>query len=327
MVADGGELLLKRMNAFGCLGMGCHLVVIEAILIAHKGGREVGHHHIGTSLDAHEPALGVDGVEGGSRRDERLGEHEPEDGVEPGGEVGAAGGMMGEGSVVMRHKGPEAYHLWLEVFDELDVFDQMVHGLPRAAHHDAGAHLIAELLERLEALQPRGERHGGGVQGGVVCRVVRLVAKQIAVGSSAVPAFIYLTVPFAQRQGDGAIGPRGPDVGHEFLDPQSLVARQFAALQHKGAETDVVTLLAALHHLVVREHVAGNMGVALANAAVQAVVAAHIGDLDKSSHKDAVPEVADGHLLRLLAQIGHIVVIRGGEQRRIVVRCEVVRVT
>ena len=55
---------------------------------------------------------------------------------------------------MLGYEGSDAYHLRLETPDEADVLHQMVQSLSGAAHHDAGAGLIAGFFEPLQTLQP-----------------------------------------------------------------------------------------------------------------------------------------------------------------------------
>jgi len=91
---------------------------------------------------------------------------------------------------------------------------------------------------------------------------------------------------------------------HQLNNPWGLVAWQLAALQHKGPESQFVALLAALQHLLGGQHVALHVAVALAYAAIQAVVAAHVGKLHEPPHKDAMPKLCYRHLSGLLMQVG-----------------------
>ena len=310
-------------NAFGGFGVGAGFAVVEDVARSHVAWREVGHHHVGASHYAHCPALWVYRVQCRGARYQGVGEHQPEDAVEPTCEVGAPGGVVPKRCVVLRHKGSQAYHLGLKLLNELYVLDNVVERLPRTPRHDAGANLVAQLFEPHEALQAVLERHLGRVKPAVVLGVMALVAKQVTVGTRLFKSRIHLPGPLAQRQRNGAVVPPLSYLAHQVYKPRRLVAGQLAALQHKGPETQVIALLAALQHLMGGEQVSLHRRVALAYAAVQAVVAAHVGELHQSAHKDTLAKHLVAHLTSLLMQVGNNAFVVTRQQRLVATAVQV----
>ena len=62
-----------------------------------------------------------------------------------GGTLGSIGIIIGFG-VMMGHKGPDAHHLGFEFGQKAQIPGQVAAGLSGRAHHESGAHLIADLL-------------------------------------------------------------------------------------------------------------------------------------------------------------------------------------
>ena len=117
------------------------------------------------------------------------------------------------------------------------------------------------------------------------------MTQQVAVGTCLAPQGVGLARVFSQRQGDSTITPPLPDFTYQLGNPLRLFLAPFAALQHKGAETEVISLLAASQYLLMRERVTGHMAVAAADTAVQAVVAACVGEFNKPSHVNPFTEL------------------------------------
>ncbi len=62
-----------------------------------------------------------------------------------------------------------------------------------------------------------------------------------------------------------------------------------SALQHESAESQFISGLAAGENVFFREPVASGMGIALADAAVETIVPAVIGEFDQSADIDVMP--------------------------------------
>ena len=313
MVADGVELCLELAQAFGCLGAGAGLAVVEGVFGTLVGRRQVGHHHIGSGQDALQTALWRQGGQRCGRRNECCGQHQSDDAIEPRGHVDGAVGLVAQWGVVLGDEWPQSHHVWPELSDELNILNQMSNGLPWAAHHDARAHLIAQFLEPIEALQTLCQAHLGRMQTCIVCSVVCLMTQQIAVGAALAPQRIDLTAVLAQRQGDGTVRPTSAHVADNVGHPLGALVAPLTALQHKGAEPQPIALLATVQHLLACERVSLDMAVAAADAAVQAVVAAHVGQLDEPPQIDAGSILLLCHSTGASTQIADHLMVVGGE--------------
>ena len=137
----------------------------------------------------------------------------------------------------MRQERTDADHLGAEFLDEDKVFHQMVDGLSRTAHHDAGSHLVADALQVVQAAQPVVEGEGCRMQLAVVVGVVGFVAQQVAVGTCAEEAFVGFGGFFSQRQRDGCIGEGVTDVGHQLFHTFVGQIGVLTALKDKRAES------------------------------------------------------------------------------------------
>ena len=84
---------------------------------------------------------------------------------------------------MMRQERADTNHLGTELFYEKNVFHQVVDGLSRTSHHDAGSRLESDAFQIVQTTQTVGQRHAFRVQAAVMCFVVRFVAQQIAIGA------------------------------------------------------------------------------------------------------------------------------------------------
>jgi hypothetical protein len=91
--------------------------------------------------------------------------------------------------------------------------------------------------------------------------------------------------------------------GDSIFDPFIGHLQIFAPLKHKSTETEFVTLSTTIQNGRLRQRVASDHLVGLSNAAIQAVVAAFVGDFDKASDIDIATETLKRCLLRLKAQV------------------------
>ena len=77
---------------------------------------------------------------------------------------------------------------------------------------------------------------------------------------------------------------------HQLDDAIVRKMRVFSSLENEGAETEFMAACAAGQNVLRRQAVAGGAGVGAPDAAVQAVVAAEIGELDEAAHINAPAE-------------------------------------
>ena len=117
-----------------------------------------------------------------------------------------------------------------------------------------------------------------------VVRLVRgFVPQQIAVGARLEHGLIRLARKLAERQRDRAVGELRLDAAHRAADFLHAERAVLAALHDERAEAEMVALAGALENLVLGQPVAVGVRVGAADAAVQAVVAADISDLDQAA--------------------------------------------
>ena len=116
----------------------------------------------------------------------------------------------------------------------------------------------------------------------------RLVAKQVAVGAGVAQAGVALAAALPHRERDRAIGVRRLESRDDPDEQVVGVVRILAALQHEGAEAQLVAHIGAREDLLLRQPVALARPVGRAQTAVVAVVLAEARELDEAAHEDVV---------------------------------------
>lgn len=126
----------------------------------------------------------------------------------------------------------------------------------------------------------------------VVCR---LVPQQIPPRAGSVKQTVALFGSFADGKRDGTVGIFGADAVDQHCQFVVREIRVFSALQHERAVAERIPFVAAGQDLVRLETVARNRFVAAADAAVQAVVSAYVGEFDQTPqvYVRAVPLAAN----------------------------------
>ena len=244
------------------------LVVIEGVFFPGVRGRQVGHHHVGSRLDAQLPALGMDGTQGGGGGQQYLRQGKPHQSQQDQGVLQGARPLLRKGGVLLGDEGPQAHHVGLELLEEAEVLRQGVRSLARGAYHESGSHLVADVLQGAQAVHPVGQGKLRGVQSAVVDRVGGLVAEQIPVGSGVKPQLIGLPVELPQGEGHGAVRKAALDGRHGRRHPVWGKPRVLSGLEHEGAEAPAVALLAAGQDGVPVQPVAGHMAVVPPDSAI-----------------------------------------------------------
>ena len=177
----------------------------------------------------------------------------------------------------------------LELLQEAEVGRKGVWGLPGRAHHKSGPHLVADLLQGAQTVQPMAQGHLRGVQHGVMGGVCRLMAQQVAVRAGIKPELVDRSLAFPQREGDGAVRPVGLDGPYPLRDLVRGEAGVLSPLEHEGAKAPLIPPGAAVQDGVPLQAVAAHRGIAPANAAVEAVILADVGAFDETADVDGVP--------------------------------------
>jgi len=116
--------------------------------------------------------------------------------------------------------------------------------------------------------------------------VISLVTQKIAVGSCVKKCLEACFVPFSCGKGDGAVRKAAADPADKICEPVSGKGSVLTALEYEGAQAKDVPLVAAGKDLILVKTVTAGIPVAPADAAVEAVVPAVIGKLDKPPHKN-----------------------------------------
>ena len=117
-------------------------------------------------------------------------------------------------------------------------------------------------------------------------RVRRLVAEQIAVCPGVVEGLVIRPLHLPQGEGHGAVGVVGFDGPKEAAHAGNGKGPVLTALENEGAKAQPVALGAAGENILVRQAVAVTVLVRPADAAVVAVVAAEVADLDETAGVD-----------------------------------------
>ena len=190
----------------------------------------------------------------------------------------------------MRDKRADSRHFRLEFVQKAQIFGQIVRGLPRSAHHHARSGLKSCGLEFMQTAPARCKGLRGGMQPGVMGRVGALVPQQIAIRACFPKTAVTFRASFSDGQRDRAVRIAPLDGSHQFDDTVVCKVRVFSALKNKGTETEFVASRAAGQNFLRRQAVAGGMGVGAPDAAIQAVIAAEVGELDEAAHIDTSAE-------------------------------------
>ena len=137
----------------------------------------------------------------------------------------------------------------------------------------------------------------------VMLLVVCLMAEQITVCPGVVEPFVAVIRTLSNRKGNGTVGElcadRGDDIAEPFIGKPSV----FAALKDKCPESEAVSFLAAGEDIFFGEAIAQGVCIALADAAVIAVVAAVVRELDKSPDIDVMSVMMNADCPRQLKEM------------------------
>ena len=288
LVADGGHAAAQLFFALGGLGAVRDLMIVEHILLSHRGGGEVGHDHVGPRENALLPSRGVDGAQSGGGGQEDGGMDEADDGQKVTGQLQSPRGEVGKYRILVGDEGADAAHIGLEFLDEFQVAGDILVGLVGGADHEAAAHLVADVPQVVQAPHPLVEGQGGGVEPFVVGLGGGLVAEQVAVGARVVELLVAFPRAFTQRQGHGAVGVICLDGAEEGSKPFVGEVAVLASLEDEGAEAQLIALGAGRENILLGEAVAVAVGVSRADAAVVAVILADIADLDEAADVDGI---------------------------------------
>ena len=99
----------------------------------------------------------------------------------------------------------------------------------------------------------------------------------------------------------------GNNMAHTFVG----VPWVFSSLKHKCAKTEFISLLAALKYFLLGEAVTMNICSASANATVEAVVFAMVGNLYEATDEDFVAIDVPGQLVRLVEKVADTFLVVG----------------
>jgi len=141
------------------------------------------------------------------------------------------------------------------------------------------------------------------VQHTVVGCIKGLVPEKIAVRPGVEEALEAFARQFSDRQRDCAVRPGGMDLGNDLRHPVLVKPAVLPALQDEGAESQIVSALAAGEDLLFCEAVADRVLITSAYAAVEAVVSAVIGKFDQPADIDIMSVVMDPDLTGAAEQI------------------------
>lgn len=122
------------------------------------------------------------------------------------------------------------------------------------------------------------------MQSRVMARVRRLMAQQIPVRPCLFPAFQRIILLFSERQSNRTIWEFRPDRLHHLQHPVVRHRRILTALQNKGAESQLITILTAGKNLLPTQAVPACISIAPSDAAIKTVVFAIIAALNESPH-------------------------------------------
>ena len=118
------------------------------------------------------------------------------------------------------------------------------------------------------------------------------MAQQIAVGARLAQTAVALAATLADRERHRDVGMARLDGLKQSAEPLVCGVGVLAALEDERPEAGGVAVLQAGEYLLVREAVAADVAVVAADAAVEAVAAAEVGELDQPADVDGVAEDA-----------------------------------
>ena len=145
------------------------------------------------------------------------------------------------------------------------------------AHHEAGAYLVPDLLEIIQAAFSVAQLHAVGMQAAVVGFAGGFMAQKVAVGPCVKKGLVALPGLFPDGQGDGAVRKPPPDLRDNGADPRVGVIGVLAPLQDKGAESKFVSVSGTGENLLPGQAVAFCLLITFPDATIVAVIAAYVG--------------------------------------------------
>ena len=266
-------------------------MVIERIVTTHLLGREIGHDDIRTRKDTPLTPSGIDGGKRCRRGQQEVGLDEAQQRQEVAAQLCRASWEVAKRRRVVRHERPNATHLWMKRLDELEVCGKLGTALVGRAHHEAGPHDKADVLEVTQAAEAMLKRETARMETGVVGRRRRLMAQKIAIGPRIKESSVALVRALAQRERDGAVRVGALNPQDERDEPRVIEQRILPSLQDEGPEAQLVPLVTTAEDLGGRQAVAPNPTVTATNAAVVAVVPTVVGYLDEPTDEDGVTKI------------------------------------
>ena len=136
----------------------------------------------------------------------------------------------------------------------------------------------------------------GGMEPLIVAAVICLMPEQVAVRARFPEDAVTLPGTLADGERDGAVRPAGTDRSDNVCKTFIRIPPVFAALEHKGTESQFVSVRAAVKDLFFRQPVALCVRIAFPDPAVIAVISAVISKLDQPPDVHVMPVMPDADL-------------------------------
>ena len=225
----------------------------------------------------------MDGPERCGGGKEHSGKHEPDHCEQVERILERAGLFIPEGRIPVGNEGPDADHVGAKIPHIAEILDHIGECLSGRADHDPAADLIAQVFEIRKAALAVFDRELLGMQVTVMGRGRSLLPQQVSVSAGVFVSLIGLSGLLSDRERDRAVRIEAADGRDDIADLFICVREVFSALQDKSPKAQRIPLCAAVQDLFFGEPVALSIPVAPADAAIAAVIAAVIGELNEAA--------------------------------------------
>ena len=254
----------------------------------------IGHDHIGTCLKGHNASLGMQALHRRGSGNVDVGQEQTHGSHGAQRHFQGATRFAGQRSLRMGDERTDSCHIDADVLEVQQVVSDGFNRLTRQTHHDAGAEFKAQFPNHEQALMATLPTHAR-VKAVIQVTVGGLDAHQVTVGACFTKCLIILiiTLTNAERQCDiESLDPLN-DAAHARLVEMQV----FARLQDDSLETQADGSCGGFHHLLIAHAITLHLPVAAANAAIQAIVAADVGELNETTQVDIVTYRLTAHLV------------------------------
>ena len=216
----------------------------------------------------------------------------------------------------MRDERADTDHGGPELCDELHVLRKRFRRLVRRTDHESASGLESDLLQVAQAPHAASQTLARQVKFRIMLRVGGLVPQEITVRARIEQQPVLRAFQFADGQRHGTVRVIRFDRADQCGETFRRICRIFAALKHERAEAILISGIAAFEDFRLVQAVTFDFQIGLADAAVQAVVAADVGKLHDAAHEDFVSKPGVRQFPSDPGSVFAVAIVPGGEQSR-----------